>query len=116
MIAAVLTSILPVCLLVALGALLNRSRFLPDAFFTQLNRLGFWLLLPCLLFCTIARAPEQTGGTGLRIGLLLGSGLSGTPSAASAQKPLTALLPGGCTVRFPWHLTLGTRSESPQAL
>ena len=71
MIAAVLTSILPVCLLVTLGALLNRSRFLPDAFFTQLNRLGFWLLLPCLLFCTIARAPEQTGGTGLRIGLLL---------------------------------------------
>ena len=71
MITAVLTSILPVCLLVLLGALLNRSRFLPDAFFTELNRLGFWLLLPSLLFCTIAKSTGQTGGTGLRIGLLL---------------------------------------------
>ena len=71
MFSSVFTSVLPVCLLVLLGALLNRSRFLPDVFFTQLNRLGFWLLLPSLLFCTIAKAPEQAGGTGLRIGLLL---------------------------------------------
>lgn len=71
MITAVLTSILPVCLLVLLGAVLNRSQFLPDAFFAQLNRLGFWLLLPSLLFCTIAKAPEQAGGTGVRIGLVL---------------------------------------------
>ena len=71
MFTVVFTSILPVCLLVLLGAVLNRSRCLPDEFFTQLNRLGFWLLLPSLLFCTIAKAPEQAGGTGLRIGLLL---------------------------------------------
>lgn len=71
MIAAVLTSVLPVCLLVLLGSLLNQLRFLPDAFFTQLNRLGFWILLPCLLFSTISKAPAAAGGTGLRIGLLL---------------------------------------------
>lgn len=71
MITAVLTSILPVCLLVILGAALSRLGFLPDVFFVQLNRLGFWLLLPCLLFCTIAKAPEQAGGTGVRIGLVL---------------------------------------------
>lgn len=71
MAAVVLTSILPVCLLVLLGALLSRLQFLPEAFFTQLNRLGFWVLLPSLLFSAIAKSPEQAGGTGLKIGLLL---------------------------------------------
>ena len=67
----VLTSVLPVCLLVLLGAALRLIRFLPEAFFTHLNRLGFWLLLPSFLFCTIATAPATSGGTGLRIGLVL---------------------------------------------
>ena len=71
MVPAVLSSILPVCLLMALGAAFSRLRFLPDAFFEQMNRLGFWLLLPSLLFCTIARAPASASGTGLKIGLLL---------------------------------------------
>lgn len=71
MIAAVLTSVLPVCLLVLLGFLLNQWRFLPDVFFTQMNKLGFWVLLPCLLFRTLAQAPAAASGTGLRIGLLL---------------------------------------------
>ena len=71
MITPVLTSVLPVCLLVLLGAALRQIHFLPEAFFTQLNRLGFWLLLPALLFCMIATAPATSGGAGLRIGLVL---------------------------------------------
>ncbi len=71
MISAVLSSVLPVCLLMALGAALCRFRFLPETFFAAMNRLGFWVLLPSLLFCTIAVAPAQAGATGLRIGLLL---------------------------------------------
>ena len=71
MISSVFISVLPVCLLVLLGAVLNRTRFLPDVFFGQLNRLGFWLLLPSLLFCTIAKAPTQASGIGFKIGLLL---------------------------------------------
>jgi hypothetical protein len=71
MISAVLSSVLPVCLLLALGALLCRLRFLPEAFFASLNRLGFWVLLPCLLFSTISQASAAAGGEGLRIGLLL---------------------------------------------
>ena len=71
MIAVVLTSILPVCLLMALGAGLSRFRFLPDTFFTQMNRLGFWLLLPALLFCTIVKAPPAAGAAGLKIGVVL---------------------------------------------
>ncbi len=71
MLTAVLSSVLPVCLLVLLGAALRQTRFLPEAFFAQLNRLGFWLLLPALLFCTIATAPAAAGGAGLRVGLVL---------------------------------------------
>lgn len=71
MLTAVLSSVLPVCLLVLLGAALRQTRFLPEAFFAQLNRLGFWLLLPSLLFCTIATAPAAAGGAGLRVGLVL---------------------------------------------
>jgi predicted permease len=65
--AAVLSSILPVCLLMLLG----HFRFLPDEFFSHLNRLGFWLLLPVLLFCTILQAPVAAGGDGLRVGAVL---------------------------------------------
>ena len=68
---AVLSSILPVCLLMLLGAALRRFGFLPDLFFAQLNRLGFWILLPSLLFCTIQRAPQAASGDGIRVGLLL---------------------------------------------
>ncbi|MEI7899046.1 MAG: AEC family transporter [bacterium] len=71
MVATILTSILPVCLLVVLGAALCRSGFLPDVFFTQMNRLGFWLLLPSLLFSILAKAPATAGVDGLRVGLLL---------------------------------------------
>lgn len=71
MVSAVLSSVLPVCLLMALGAAFSRSRFLPEAFFEQMNRLGFWALLPSLLFCTIARAPAAASGAGLTVGLLL---------------------------------------------
>ncbi len=71
MFAAVLSSVLPVCLLMAAGAAFCRCRFLPEPFFEQMNRLGFWVLLPALLFCTIAQAPAAAGGAGLKVGLLL---------------------------------------------
>jgi predicted permease len=90
MFSAVLTSVLPVCLLMALGAAFSRFRFLPDAFFEQMNRLGFWVLLPSLLFCTIAQAPAAASGTGLKIGLLL----CACSVAATAGGWLTARLLG----------------------
>ncbi|HNX33100.1 MAG TPA: AEC family transporter [Kiritimatiellia bacterium] len=71
MVESVLNSILPVCLLMALGAALRHFRFLPEVFFAQMNRLGFWLLLPTLLFSTIVKAPVSAGGNGLKIALLL---------------------------------------------
>ena len=90
MFSAVLSSVLPVCLLMALGAAFSRFRFLPDAFFGQMNRLGFWALLPSLLFSTIAQAPASAGETGLRIGLLL----CACSVAVTAAAWLTARLMG----------------------
>jgi predicted permease len=69
--AAVLNSILPVCLLMLLGAAFRHFRFLPDEFFSHLNRLGFWILLPTLLFCTILQAPATAGGDGFAVGAIL---------------------------------------------
>lgn len=71
MFGAVLSSIFPVCLLMLLGAALCRFRFLPEVFFAQMNRLGFWVLLPMLLLSTIVRAPLSASGPGLKIGLTL---------------------------------------------
>jgi predicted permease len=67
----ILTSILPICFIVALGAILTNKKFLPISFFTQLNKLGFYILLPALLFYKIATAQSQAVMPGLRIGLLL---------------------------------------------
>jgi len=67
----ILTSILPVCFIVALGAVLAVRKFLPVIFFEQLNRLGFYVLLPALLFHKIAAADTGSVGPALWIGALL---------------------------------------------
>ena len=46
----VLNTLGPIALLMALGALLRRRGFLPALFFTQTNKLLFWICLPALLF------------------------------------------------------------------
>jgi len=88
----VLHSVLPVCLLVLLGAALRHLRFLPDLFFVQLNRLGFWLLLPSLLFSTLANAPSQTSSEGFRISMLL---------CVSAAGMILAGVVVSCLLRLP---------------
>lgn len=67
----ILTSILPICFIVVLGALLTGKKFLPTDFFMQLNRLGFYILLPALIGHKIATADAHSIAPGLRIGLLL---------------------------------------------
>jgi predicted permease len=46
----VLNTLGPIALLMSLGAILRRSGFLPASFFTQTNKLLFWICLPALLF------------------------------------------------------------------
>jgi predicted permease len=52
----ILNSIAPIFLLIALGKLLHKTGVFPDAFFTGLNRLVFWIALPSLLISNISSA------------------------------------------------------------
>ena len=52
----IINSIAPIFLLIALGKVLQRTGFLPDAFFKGLNRLVFWFALPALLTSSISEA------------------------------------------------------------
>ncbi|KAB7786411.1 AEC family transporter [Methylorubrum populi] len=53
---AVLLALLPVVVLIALGLLLRRRRFVEDGFWPQAERLGYFVLLPCLFFRGLATA------------------------------------------------------------
>ncbi|ACL61591.1 AEC family transporter [Methylobacterium nodulans] len=53
---AVLLALLPIVILIALGMLLRHRRFLDDGFWPQAERLGYFVLLPCLFFHGLATA------------------------------------------------------------
>ena len=63
---SVIESLLPVLLMIMLGTGLRTCGFMPDLFFNGLNKLAFWIGLPCLLFLEISAAQSQGGNT-LRI-------------------------------------------------
>jgi predicted permease len=69
MLQVVLNSLAPVFLVMAVGVLVRRLRFLPEGFFGGLNQLAFWVCLPCLLYTEIARCQipggAVLGATGL---------------------------------------------------
>jgi predicted permease len=52
----IINTLLPVFLIIAVGAFLRKIKFLSDEFVAGLNRLVFWIGLPCLLFYKIATA------------------------------------------------------------
>ncbi len=62
----IITSLLPIFLVLGLGAALKTWEFLPAEFFPKLNRLAFYIGLPALLFSRIATSPLE-GGPALRI-------------------------------------------------
>ncbi|MEO0544221.1 MAG: AEC family transporter [Pseudomonadota bacterium] len=53
---AIFSSIMPIFLLIFLGNLLRRAPLFDDGFWQGLNRLGFYVLYPVLLFTSIYRA------------------------------------------------------------
>ncbi len=61
MIATVLSSLLPIFLIIGLGAVLRTSQFMPPGFFAGLNRLAFYVGLPVLLFSRIATSTIESG-------------------------------------------------------
>ena len=60
----ILNTIAPVFLLVGLGLLLRLWRFMSDDFAFSLNRLAYWVGLPCLLFYKIALAEHNFSSAG----------------------------------------------------
>jgi predicted permease len=66
----IINSIAPIFLLIALGKLIQKSAFFPEAFFKGLNKLVFWFALPALLISSISTARLEFE-TLSKIGLLL---------------------------------------------
>lgn len=67
----VLNSLVPVFLVIALGAALKRADFMTLGELRALNRLTYWVGLPCLLFHEIASARFQGGVAGQVLAVLL---------------------------------------------
>ncbi len=67
----ILHTILPLLLLVALGAGLARIRFLGASFMADLNRLAFWVALPALLFRSVVHAESPGQQTFHLLGVLV---------------------------------------------
>ena len=65
------STLAPVVILVVLGFALRAFKFLPAAFFTQLNRLVFWVALPAVLFIETAQARLATGAAARTAGAML---------------------------------------------
>ncbi|MFQ5606063.1 MAG: AEC family transporter [bacterium] len=72
----ILNSLAPIFLILALGAVLVKSRFLSETYLQGLNRLTYWVGLPCLLFYKIASANHTTGPAS-RIFLVVVLGMAG---------------------------------------
>lgn len=53
---AILLALLPIVILIGLGQILRRRRFVEDGFWPQAERLGYFVLLPCLFFDGLAGA------------------------------------------------------------
>lgn len=57
---SVLLALLPIVILIGLGMVLRRRGFLADSFWGQAERLGYFVLLPCLFFDGLAMAQLQS--------------------------------------------------------
>lgn len=64
----ILLALIPIILLIGLGAALRRSGFIGEAFWPQAERLGFYILLPALFVHGLVTAPL----TGVHIAALAG--------------------------------------------
>lgn len=66
----IINSIAPIFLLIAFGKLLQKSGFLPEAFFKGLNQLVFRFALPALLICSISTAELKAVTIGRLVAVL----------------------------------------------
>ena len=69
----ILDILAPVFLLIALGAVLQKTAFVSPNFLKEANRVTYWLGLPALLFSQLAKSFHQADGAGLMLGVMLGA-------------------------------------------
>jgi predicted permease len=70
---AILNTLAPVFLLIAVGALLQRTAFVSPDFLKEANRVTYWLGLPALLFSQLAASFHQADGAGQMLGAMFGA-------------------------------------------
>jgi malate permease and related proteins len=69
----ILNILAPVFLLIAIGAVIQRTEFVGPTFLREANRVTYWLGLPVLLFSQLADSFHQTEGAGWMLGVMLGA-------------------------------------------
>ncbi len=69
----ILNTLAPLALLIGLGVVLRRTRFVPPELFRQTNRLVYWIGLPALLFYKTAQETDQAGAAMRIFAVLLGA-------------------------------------------
>ncbi len=63
----ILNTLAPVFLMIAVGAGLQRTKFVSENFLKEANRVTYWLGLPALLFSQLASSFHRTSGAGLML-------------------------------------------------
>jgi predicted permease len=71
----ILNTLAPVFLLVALGAVMQRSGFVSASFLKEANRVTYWLGLPALLFSQLASSFHDAAGAKTMLGAMFGATL-----------------------------------------
>jgi len=69
----ILNILAPVFLLIAGGAVLQKTAFVSPDFLKEANRVTYWLGLPALLFSQLVSSFHSGGGAGLMLGVMLGA-------------------------------------------
>jgi malate permease and related proteins len=94
----ILNTLAPVFLLIAVGAALQRSRFVSVNFLKEANRVTYYLGLPALLFSQLAGSFHDLSGARLMLGVMLAA----TGLSVLAAYAVAALLrvPAGGTGTF----------------
>ena len=88
MISSVVSILLPVVALLALGATLRRIGFFDEAFASKLLRLVFYTALPCMLAGSISRAGSLEG-VGAATAVLCGTAVAVCALAMALSRPLS---------------------------
>ncbi|CAA6605946.1 Auxin efflux carrier family protein [Rhodospirillaceae bacterium LM-1] len=98
--ATILSALVPVFLLIALGYGFRRWRFLPESLWPPLEKLTYFVFFPALLFVNCLRVPLNESGTGVMalsmgLGVLIVAGLAMGALALIKDRPaFTSLFQG----------------------